>query len=343
MAGLTSAPIRVLVTGSRGKSSVVRLLSAALASFGLEVRGRITGVVPRELRPGVAPEAPLKETLLLRSGPASVEEMRWWLSSLPASVDAVVMENSAIEPDLQHLAFRWLRPVCSVLTNVRPDHEESWGRGEESAARALCSGLCPNVEGYPVVLPRTIAERPTVERLLRERGCRPVPCDSGEDFAQEHLSMVRSVCDLIGLDGEEGRRAASLLPPDIADFAVYREGEGVLASAFSANDPESAESLFLSTGWSRGETVVLFNSRHDRQRRLTAFTSWLSSHQWRRVCVFGGAPLILPRRFERLRFVDGAALAGFVREEGRVFGCGNVAGAPLDYLESAFSRERSVR
>ncbi|MFA7621915.1 MAG: hypothetical protein WCY56_08760, partial [Aminobacteriaceae bacterium] len=67
MAGLTSAPIRVLVTGSRGKSSVVRLLSAALASFGLEVRGRITGVVPRELRPGVAPEAPLKETLLLRS------------------------------------------------------------------------------------------------------------------------------------------------------------------------------------------------------------------------------------------------------------------------------------
>ena len=332
-----SAPIRVLVTGSRGKSSVVRLLTSALASFGLDARGRITGVLPRELRPG-GPGSRLEEVLLLRSGQASVADMNWWLSSLHTSVDAVVMENSAIAPELQHLASRWLRPVCSVLVNVRPDHEESWGRGEERAARALCLGLRSDCGEHPVILPRHVAEKPFVERLLREGGCLPVPCEGGADFRDEHLSIVESVCDLLGLDGKAGRRAASLLPPDLADFALHGEGEGILASAFSANDPESAESLFLSTGWSRRDTVVLFNSRSDRPGRLGAFSSWLSSHQWRRVCVCGGSPLVLPRRTERLRIPDGVALTNFVRREGLVFGCGIVAGAPLDYLESVRGR-----
>ena len=42
---------KILVTGSRGKSSIVRLLHAAFAAAGNETWARITGVVPRELGP----------------------------------------------------------------------------------------------------------------------------------------------------------------------------------------------------------------------------------------------------------------------------------------------------
>lgn len=341
-----SIPLRILVTGSRGKSSVVRLLTAAVASLGLNVRGRITGVLPRELSPGGHCSTPLKETLLLRSGPTSVEEMRWWLSTLPRGTDAVVMENSAVAPELQPLAFRWLQPHCTVLTNVRPDHEEVWGRGEENAAYALCSGIGDTGETvsteHPVVLPRSVAEKPCVHRLLSARRCRLVSCDEGKNFKETHIALVEEVCRIFGFDVIQSRSAAAALSPDLADFALFREGEGILAAAFSANDPESTEQLFCSTGWSREETTILFNARTDRVRRLGTFLPWLRSFPWKKVRITGGRPLFLPSPAVYSPLADAASLAEYIRSAGKVFGCGNVAGTPLEYLESKRpqSRER---
>ncbi|NIV20748.1 MAG: gamma-polyglutamic acid synthetase, partial [Gammaproteobacteria bacterium] len=39
------------MTGSRGKSSVVRALHAAFSHAGLRCHARITGIVPREIGP----------------------------------------------------------------------------------------------------------------------------------------------------------------------------------------------------------------------------------------------------------------------------------------------------
>ncbi len=250
MNSIHSIPIRILVTGSRGKSSLVRLLSAALVSFGLKVRGRITGVLPRELLPGDGVLCPLKETLLLRSGPASVEEMRWWLSTLPRGTDAVVMENSAVAPELQSLAFRWLQPGCTVLTNIRPDHEEIWGRGgRENAAYALCSGIGDTRETvcteHPVVLPRSVAEKPCVHRVLSARRCRLLPCDEGKSFKETHFALVEEVCRIFGFDVLQCRSAAAALPPDLADFALFHEGEGISCRRFFRKRPRVDGASFL--------------------------------------------------------------------------------------------------
>lgn len=314
-------PIRILVTGSRGKSSLVRLLAAALEGAGISAAGRITGVLPRELFRG-------KETLILRSGPGSVEEMRWWLRSLPGETKGAVLENSAVDPELQGLAWRWMKPSCTVLTNVRPDHEEVWGRGEGAAAAALCGGI----GGGPVILPRSVASVPAVSLLLGMKGCELFPCPDGAGFRENHLSLVSGVCSFLGLDGPKTLAAAREVAPDIADFRIFREGKGMLASAFSANEPESTESLFQSAGWEREETTVLYNSRKDRIARLRSFLPWLTGHSWKRVAVTGSRPLFLPSGAEFLSLREPEDLGVFVASEGKVFGCGNVAGVPLEYL-----------
>lgn len=328
-------PIRILVTGSRGKSSIVRLLTAALEGAGVSAAGRITGVLPREIYEG-------KETLILRSGPGSVEEMRWWLRSLPVGAEGAVLENSAVDPELQGLAWRWMKPSCTVLTNVRPDHEEVWGRGEEMAAAALCGGI----GGGPVILPRSVAAVPAVSRILGMKGCELLPCADGDGFRETHLSLVSETCSLLKLDGRKALAAARGVAPDIADFRFFREGKGMLASAFSANEPESTESLFQSTGWERKETTVLYNSRKDRVARLRSFMPWLSEHSWKRVAVTGSRPLFLPSGAEFLSLRDFGELGAFVASEGKVFGCGNVAGVPLEYLlgreEGAEGEEKTV-
>ncbi|MCG8565277.1 MAG: hypothetical protein MI747_09370, partial [Desulfobacterales bacterium] len=98
-----TATAKILVTGSRGKSSVVRLIHAALVACGVKAHGRITGVVPRQL-------GPEGSRIIVRTAGAHVGEMKWWLKQLPRDTEAVVLENSAIAPDLQPLAGRWLKP-----------------------------------------------------------------------------------------------------------------------------------------------------------------------------------------------------------------------------------------
>ena len=104
---------RILVTGSRGKSSIVRLLHTAMNAAGFKTYARITGVVPRELgADGIR--------TISRSAGAQVEEMRWWLGQLSLSVQGVILENSAITAEFQGLAGRWLQPGVTVLTNTLP-------------------------------------------------------------------------------------------------------------------------------------------------------------------------------------------------------------------------------
>ena len=314
-------PVRVLVTGSRGKSSMVRLLTAALEGAGMVAAGRITGVLPRELFRG-------REKLILRAGPGSVAEMKWWLRTLPSGAEGVVLENSAVAPELQSLAWQWMKPLCTVLTNVRPDHEDAWGRGEEAAARVLCSGIV----GGTVILPESVAAKEVVSELLASKGCEMRPCPDGGDFRQTHLSLVEGVCRFLRLNETKAFESAAALPPDIADFQIFAEGGGRLASAFSANDLLSSLDLFRETGWSGRETTVLFNSRKDRTARLTAFKGLLSEADWKRVAVTGSRPLLLPRGAEFISLKGPEDLKAFIASEGAVFGCGNVAGVPLEYL-----------
>ena len=152
---------RVLVTGSRGKSSTVRLLHAAMQGADLKSYARITGVVPREL-------GSEGTRTISRSSGAHVEEMRWWLRRLPATAQGIVLENSAITPDLQALAGRWLQPDVTILTNILPDHQEVWGPTRACAAEVLVAGIPKKGQ---VILAAELKTDEQLLELLERRRC----------------------------------------------------------------------------------------------------------------------------------------------------------------------------
>lgn len=316
------AAIRVAVTGSRGKSGVVRLIHAALRGCGRRAYGRITGVVPRELGPD-------SERPILRPGGANISEMKWWLRSLPADAEAVVLENSAVSPELQGLCALWLKPTVTVLTNIRPDHEAFWGPGELSVLRALSHAL---PRGVVVAVPAELAENPAMRLLAEEKNLAVLPAQKIPGLPP-HLSanmgLALAVCRFCGLD--EGRCLESMksLPPDLADFCVLGVGRGQLAFAFSANDVVTTEDLFRSTGWRREETGVLFNHRSDRLDRFRCFEGWMREHPWREVLIIGDRPPRARRRCDFWPCGDIGALARRL-DGARWLGCGNtVYGLPL--------------
>ena len=327
--------IRILVTGTRGKSSLVRLLHAGLSAVGLRTHSRVTGVLPREL-------SPAGQRVIRRTSPVSFREMRWWLSQVPRDAEALVLENSAVSPLLQPAAGRWLDPTLLVWTTLRPDHQDAWGPGVRGAAEALLRGV---PRGVPVLAG---PEAALVARALEARGPATL-MDLPPSFREGNILLAMRALTLslegTGLASSEAlaaaRRAMESLPPDVADFRILGEGEDLLAVAFSANETASTEQLFVETGWRAEETTLLFHHRPDRPARLRAFLPWIRSLPWRATAFTRTSRPWL--RLDRLRWTDEisdpASFAAWRRGRGRVFACGNVAGWPLEFLLSA---ERSL-
>ncbi|MCF7935078.1 MAG: hypothetical protein K9L28_01850 [Synergistales bacterium] len=321
---IADVPCRVLVTGSRGKSSVTRLIHAGLSA---EVSGfaRITGVLPRE----IAPDGSM--SLILRHGPAHVAEMRWWLRSLPARTEGIVLENSAVSPELQPLASRWLAPHIVVMTSLRADHPEQWGPSIRGALHAVAAGI---PEGATVVLQGDDADRREVRRLLETgKSCRLLPASAAtEDHRSKNRALAETACSVLGFRSSAATAAIGGLPPDFGDFQIFRSKTTELAGAFTANDPESTELLFTSLGWPPGETTVLYNHRTDRPQRWRQFKPWLAGRPWQRVLVTGDRPFRSGKVGTFVRCRDAGELDRCIRGLPRVFGCGNIAGAPLHWL-----------
>jgi hypothetical protein len=271
-------------------------------------------VFPRELHPG-------GQRKILRSSLGHVEEMRWWLRGIPRETEAVVMENSAVRPDLQGLAARWLGPVLTVWTNAREDHRDAWGPGPDAAFSALQLG----VPGEGTLL---LGAELGAGRLKKTFEGRKGPVFAlgrdGRNYRESNLLLAEKALDLLGFSSEKARAAMGGLPPDVADFRIFRFQDGTrLAAAFSANDLWSTEHLFSLLGWSEEETSVLFADRRDRRARRDDFAPFLA-RRWREVQVSDAGR-------------DPGGVIGWMSGK-QVFGCGNVAGFPLKIL-SALEKE----
>ena len=322
-------PIRILVTGSRGKSSLVRLLHAALSASGLKTFARITGVLPREIGPGGC------ERVIRRQSPIHIGEMGWWLAQVPADAEALVMENSAVTPDLMAYAADLLCPTLVVWTTLRPDHTELWGESHLDAARALMRGIPPGVS----VAGGEELNEPTLREMLRANG-NPLYLAEGalahHDANLNLAALVFSLC-VPHFDAYAACQAMLALPPDIADFRILEKKGDCLAAAFSANDRQSTELLFAETGWDERETTLLYHHRTDRAARLDDFLPWIASRSWKAV-VFsrGSRPWLFSWAGSELAWNDGltdsAAFRRWWAGRGKVFACGNVAGWPLQFL-----------
>lgn len=131
---LEEAPIRIAVTGTRGKSGLVVMLERELRERHLATYAKITGYDPISIVDGdrydivraARPGALLHETMW--------ELKRWW----GGGYDALVLENQATsEYTMRVFNQRFARPKHLLIPNVRRDHLAELGRSLEVHARAF--------------------------------------------------------------------------------------------------------------------------------------------------------------------------------------------------------------
>jgi poly-gamma-glutamate synthase PgsB/CapB len=275
---LDRIPIRVHVNGTRGKSSVTRLIAAGLRAGGIRTFAKTTGTMARMIRPDGS------ETDVYRIGPPNViEQTRIVRRALEEKAEALVIECMAVHPELQPLSERRLvRSTIGVITNVRADHLDVMGPTVDDAAVALGQTLPFQGEAYTAERDRFAV----LERTARERGSRLHGVDGGSVSSLEldrfsyyehadNVALALAVCAHLGVSREAALQGMWGAAPDPGVLRRYRVVAGAkqitFVNAFAANDPESTKVVWTRLGLDREEPgvrrIVLANCRGDRVQR----------------------------------------------------------------------------
>lgn len=275
---LRRIPVRVHVNGTRGKSSVTRLIAAGLRAGGRRTFAKTTGTMARMILPDGS------EVNVYRVGrPNIIEQTRIVRRAVEVGAEALVIECMAVAPELQPLSeLRLIRSTVGVITNVRADHLDVMGPTVDDAARVLAQTAPRNGDFFTAELARAHL----LEEVARRRGSRlhVIPDTeiteadiSGFSYVEhaENLALALAVCAHLGVGRAvalRGMHAANPDPGALRRYAVRTGDKRVtFVNAFAANDPDSTLLIWQRLGLDREanseKRIVLANCRQDRLHR----------------------------------------------------------------------------
>lgn len=345
---LNSIPLRIHVNGTRGKSSVTRLIAAGLRAGGFRVVAKTTGTRARIIFPDGS------EQDIKRRGPANIREMIAVTRQAAAlGAQALVAECMAVQPELQWFCeHRLIKAHIGVITNIRPDHEDVMGTGIENVAGALCNTIPER--GLLVTTPEagkvisSVAGNAAVNAMIIVDGSGLEPeflTGFPYEVIDDNIALAIAVCELAGVDRQVALTGMRQASPDAGNVAVQEFHidckRVTLVNAFAANDPEST--LLL---WNRyiaphrDNPAILLNSRKDRRYRTAQLCSELTKVHKGNYLLAGDADFacslllrhgVNPENIYKLPDKPGyseltSVLRAFPGERITIFGAGNVQG-----------------
>jgi poly-gamma-glutamate synthase PgsB/CapB len=273
---------RIHVAGTRGKSSVTRLVAAGLREAGIRTAAKTTGTLPRMILPD-AREVPIFRP----RGANIIEQVRVIAAAHDLGVKAIVLECMALSPALHWLSQDMLvRATAAVITNARPDHLELMGPTADDVARCLAGMIPPR--GVLVCGERDPSRLAIIAEACRDRGAELVAVGSDDVAAvradelarfrhvehNENVAVALALLHALGVGREVALAGMWKAEPDpgaLAEHVVRFFGRRVVfVNAFAANDPQSTEAIWrmmLRRHADADKVIAVFNLRADRTDR----------------------------------------------------------------------------
>jgi gamma-polyglutamate synthase len=340
-------PIRIAVTGTRGKSGVARILASILKEDGRKVVAKTTGSEAVILLPDGS-SIELDRSLT----PSILEQKNLVHRTVRLKAECLVAEVMSLRPENHFVESRLLlKPNIVAITNVRRDHTEVMGETEEKIASVLSLDICP---GSTVFVPSSEC-REAFRTEARERSATLVqvpagfsaslmkhgPEDNRLEF-EENLDLVCAITVHLGVKTENILEGIQKSLHDIGKLKVWRHPERNLymVNAFAANDPDSTfQVLTKVTGMipAAGNRIIgILNLRSDRLPRTVQWIKVLRGGEqarFLRLLVIGDHSRVIQRRLPEAQVLKGKAPEQIMNlacsqapESSILFGFGNVKG-----------------
>lgn len=281
-----SIPIRIHVNGTRGKSSVTRLIGAGLRAGGITNIIKVTGTFPRLiLEDGT-------ETFIHRKSSANIiEQLSIVKFAASRKVQALVMECMALQPQYQTITEKkMIHSTISVMTNVRYDHIEIMGHTLPEIAETMGRTIPKNQLLFsaenviPEVLKAIADKRNTISHFT---DLESVSLEEMKGFSyiehRENVALALAICEHLGIDRNTALKGMYDAIPDAGVLKVFRVEAFkkliVFYNGFAANDPDSTLMIWQKIrdeiGF-EGTRIVLLNTRQDRLDRARQLAEMVS-------------------------------------------------------------------
>ena len=272
---LQNIPVRIHVNGSRGKSSVVRLIAAGLREGGLKTFGKTTGTSPRII------DSQGKDKYIHRLRSASIGEqislIRYFSKYNP---DALVIECMAVNPQYQWISEqKIIKSTIGVLTNVRPDHLDEMGISMNQITKSMANtipfnGIMVTSEDKKINILRNISKERNTEFYLADSEFKS---ENLNDFKYlehtENIQLALKVCELCGVKEEIAINGMKKCKPDPGALTIWdiqnKNKSFKFINAFAANDPSSTLKTWnmINNRIQTDNFAIFLNTRIDRQYR----------------------------------------------------------------------------
>ncbi len=277
---LSKVPVRIHVSGTRGKSSVTRLIATGLSMSGQPATGKTTGTLARMIMPDQS-EFPVYRPL----GANIIEQKRIIATTAKMGVPKIVIECMALQPIFHWISERHLvRATHGVITNIRPDHLDVMGPTERDVALAIASMVPVKGTLYTAevrnldVLKMACDDRKTKLVAVGPEDVAAVTDEEMSGFKysehKENVALVLRILADFGISREDAIRALWHTNPDpgaLTDYKLDYFGRKIIfVNAFAANDPESTARVWntmLQRYPNVDKVIALFNMRADRPSR----------------------------------------------------------------------------
>jgi poly-gamma-glutamate synthase PgsB/CapB len=274
---IRSIPVRIHVNGTRGKSSVTRLIGAGLRAGGVLNITKVTGTYPRLIVEDGT------ETVIHRKSSANIiEQLSIVRFAASRKVKALVMECMALQPQYQTITERhMIHSNIGVMTNIRMDHTDVMGHTIEEIAETLGKTIPRNEHLFtsenviPDLLKKMAGERNTICHFISPE---TVTLEEMKGFRyiehRENVSLALAVCKYLNIDRETALKGMYQAIPDAGALMVFRVQvfgkQMVFYNAFAANDPDSTYLVWKKIrdeSGMEGSRIILLNTRQDRLYR----------------------------------------------------------------------------
>ncbi len=272
-----SIPVRVHVNGTRGKSSVTRLIGAGLRAGGISTITKVTGTFPRLIIEDGT------ETYIHRKSDANIiEQLSIVKYAALRKAKALVMECMALQPQYQTITEKhMIHSNIGVMTNVRLDHVDVMGHSLPEIAETLGRTIPKNEHFFTTenVIPSTLKKMADKQNTVSHFvDMHSVTTEEMKGFSyiehRENVALALAVCQHLEIDRETALKGMYKVIPDAGALRQLRvkafQKQLYFYNAFAANDPDSTFMVWQKVRDEigiEGVRIVLLNTRHDRLDR----------------------------------------------------------------------------
>jgi len=279
-----SIPIRIHVNGTRGKSSVTRLIGAALRLGGIKTITKVTGTYPRLILEDGS------ETLIYRKTEANIiEQLSIVKFAAERKVQAIVIECMAVQPLYQTITeTKMIHSTIGVITNVRMDHVEVMGY----SLNEICDSIGRTIPQHQRLftsekdvfeLLKKISEKKNT--VIHQSDVNSVTEEEMNGFSylehKENVALALEVCKYLGISREDALLGMYNAVPDagVLKHSKIESNQKSISffNAFAANDPQSTLMIWekmKEENKLQGSKIILLNTRQDRIERAKQL-SWM--------------------------------------------------------------------